>query len=122
MDGPQQVDYLMYRNGEPKNHLTYRILYIFFVPPFPPRKTASFTINEVAAFVLPGHEGEVEEIVQQLERDKFLIKNLSKPGYYQYNYNCPYVESQNAFEKVVAYKQMPKLPRCEIIGDTNIFL
>jgi len=115
MDRNEQNNPNAFRNGIPKDSLSYKVLRLFFSPPLPPRKR-SFTIKEVTGCVAPGHEGKVEEIVQQLEQDGFLIKNPSKPGYYQYNYNeCPNIEIQTEFEKDVAYEYLPAFPSYDIV-------
>lgn len=109
MDELHQVENLVPRDRNHEGNLRYRILRLFFQPPFPPCRP-SFTIKEVSGCMPLRKEGEVEQIVQQLAQDGFLIQDPSKPESYQYNYNCPYVESQVAFEKAVAYEYLPEFP------------
>ncbi len=109
MDEPYQVDNLVPGDENRGDSPTYRILRLFFQPPFPSHRP-SFTIKEVSGCMPLRKEGEVEQIVQQLAQDGFLTQDPSKPESYRYNYNCPHVESQVAFEKAVAYEYLPEFP------------
>jgi len=127
MDGIQQVDYFFHwgrdnlnilRNGKPMDILAYKILSLFYDPPFPPKKP-SFTKKDVTELIKPEQGVKVEKMVEQLEQDGFLIYN-PESEYFQYNYNCPCFESQIRFEKAYMEEHLPKLPRCEVILNTNI--
>lgn len=84
-------------HGRPKDELTFKILRLFFSPPFPPRHP-KFSAAEVAT-LLAAPEIIVDSILKQLKREDFLTEDSTKPDFYQYNFNCIHVERQAELEK-----------------------
>ena len=84
-------------HGRPKDELTFKILRLFFSPPFPPRHP-KFSAAEVAT-LLAAPEKNVDSILKQLKWEDFLTEDSEQPGLYQYNYNCIHVERQVELEK-----------------------
>lgn len=84
-------------HGRPKDELTFKILRLFFSPPFPPRHP-KFSAAEVAT-LLAAPEKIVDSILKQLKQEDFLTIDSNNPGLYQYNYNCVHVERQAELEK-----------------------
>jgi hypothetical protein len=84
-------------HGRPRDKLTFRILRLFFAPPFPPRHP-KFDAAEVA-LLLAAPEPAVASILSQLRRHDFLNEDPTRPGLYQYNYDCVHVEQQADLEK-----------------------
>lgn len=91
-------------HGRPKDELTFRIVRLFFSPPFPPPKP-SFTVKEVAA-LLASDFLKTETIIHQLAHEEILSENPEKPGVFFYNYQCPYVEHQAKLEKHLLEEEM----------------
>lgn len=84
-------------HGRPKDELTFKILRLFFSPPFPPRHP-KFSATELAT-LLAASEKIVDSILKQLKQEDFLTEHSNHPGLYQYNYNCIHVEQQVELEK-----------------------
>ena len=84
-------------HGRPKDRLTFKILRLFFSPPFPPRHP-KFSATEVAT-LLAAPEKLVDSILKQLKQEDFLTEDSTQPDLYQYNYNCVHIERQAELEK-----------------------
>lgn len=91
-------------HGRPANDLVFRIVRLFFSPPFPPPKPA-FTIKDVSVLLAADIE-KTESIIKQLTREQILFEDLQNPGLFRYNYNCPFVEHQARLEKHLLENEM----------------
>ncbi|MFC1781392.1 hypothetical protein ACFLZ8_03955 [Planctomycetota bacterium] len=90
--------------GRPKDELTFKIVRLFFSPPFPPPKP-SFTIKDVS-ILLAADFSKTESIIRQLTSEQILSEDPQNPGIFRYNYQCPYVEHQVRLEKYLLEEEM----------------
>ena len=98
------------QNGRPTSYIAFRILRLFFSPPFPPPKPI-FHPDEVAA-LLAADYGKTREIIKQFADMELLNELPDRTSHYRYNFtnSCKNLDLQSSFETFLIEVQQINIP------------